>query len=395
MLQAVEPFQTDAVKRAPVSTVVDVAIVGGGPAGCAAAIALTRHNRQVIVLERSHYDTTRAGENLSASARPLLGRLGVLERIEAAGHLPSFGILAAWGEHAEQDSLHDPYGHGWHIDRQAFDLMMAHAASEAGSLVLCGAALKECKQSRDGHWRLTATLLDSTAVVEARFLVDATGRNSPGIRMWGGTRVVYDRLIGLLKVFQGGTRGPRDARTIIEAVENGWWYSVPLSGDRLLAGFLTDADQLGSAATKSDACFQESLCLTRWTQRRVAEYATQSAISIVPAFSYIRRDVIARNRLCVGDAASAFDPLSGSGLAKAMESSLRACDAIHAHLAGDEKALEDYGSWVAGRFAKYWERRSRYYCIEDRWPESPFWKRRGLETHKPKPLLRQTTRLIF
>ncbi|HEY0781575.1 MAG TPA: tryptophan 7-halogenase, partial [Thermoanaerobaculia bacterium] len=77
---------------------IDVCIVGGGPAGTAAALTLRRYSDlSVAVVERSAYDTVRYGETVPPTLQPLLRYLGVWEPFLAQRHLPAFGTSASWG----------------------------------------------------------------------------------------------------------------------------------------------------------------------------------------------------------------------------------------------------------------------------------------------------------
>ena len=74
----------------------DVAIVGGGPAGTAAALTLLRYSKlRPIVIERSSYDTWRVGETLSPGVFPLLQYLGAESLLGDQGQRPAYATSAA------------------------------------------------------------------------------------------------------------------------------------------------------------------------------------------------------------------------------------------------------------------------------------------------------------
>jgi flavin-dependent dehydrogenase len=74
-------------------TNVDVAVVGAGPAGAAAAILLAEHGLDVVVLDRAQLPRPKiCGEYLSPDAGRLLDRLGVLKAVETAGAAPLVGM---------------------------------------------------------------------------------------------------------------------------------------------------------------------------------------------------------------------------------------------------------------------------------------------------------------
>ena len=102
-----------------------------------------------------------------------------------------------------------------------------------------------------------------------------------------------------------------------------------------------------------------------------------SPIRIVSAASVLREPVHGPNWIAAGDAALAFDPLSGLGVHKAIESGLRSSAAITRYLEGDVEAMMEYENWTVESFRSYLSVRSQFYGSVERWPGSLFWERRG------------------
>lgn len=363
----------------PCSQRVNVLIIGGGPAGTAAAIALAKTGQTVAVLERSRYETTRVGETLAPAARVLLSELGVWERFQSDGHLPSPGIISAWGseELYENDFIFNPYGCGWHIDRRRFDAMLALAAKEVGASVYLSTRVVTCTQQPSGCWWIEALCDGLPISFQAEFLVEATGRTSSLAAKPATKRMIYDKLVGVIKFLT--INSPIlacDCRTLVEASKEGWWYSAVLPNNNLVVAYMTDTDLLPRKSIPLADFWQECLRKVPHTQARVESCLWNSSFHTVAAFSYRRNCVADHQWLAIGDAASAFDPLSSQGIYKALQSGITAARVIKASQSNCQASLNEYAAHVEKSFAEYLQMWAAYYNRERRWSDSVFWQRR-------------------
>lgn len=354
----------------------DVAVVGGGPGGCAAALTLRAcaPGLRVALVEASDYSAPRIGETLPPPAGQLLRHLGVWEAFAAQGHRPAFGTAAAWGdaEPADNDFFLRVHAVGWHLDRAAFDAMLCAQVESRGAVVLRGTRVAGAERA-DGGWRLR---LAGGGSLRARFVIDATGGAAHFARRHGGARVkVADRLAGFCRFFRE-TRAA-DPRTLVEAFAGGWWYTAALPDGLRIAACMTDTDLARGMGLETEGGWRAALS----DAPRVAEVLAGGVPYGEPVVRAARsrrlEPAAGDDWLAVGDAASAFDPLSSQGVLKALRSGI-----FGAYAAGDLLAKRDdagmrrYRLFVEREFEGYLGTRARYYAEEARWPDSEFWRRR-------------------
>jgi flavin-dependent dehydrogenase len=356
---------------------VDVAVVGAGPAGATAALTLARSGARVVMLERAERRAFRVGEGLPPAARPLLQSLGLWERFLAAGHLPSHGNRSAWGlpELRDADFIFDPHGHGWHLDRAAFDAMLVSAAEEAGAGR--GPATRVLGWE-PGHGTLRMHDGRGPVVLQARRVLDCSGRSSVVALGRGARRILHDRLVAVAALHRPEREGDRDSTTLVEAVARGWWYTALLPGGLRVFAYLTDGDLLDRDACRDRAGWLRLLAQTDHVGRLHERFGYEPATGpmVVPAGSSRLCPVAGEGWVAAGDAAVSFDPLSSQGILTAMSTGRQAAAAVLASLEGDRDATARYEAHVEELDREYLERRAWYYAAERRWPESEFWRRR-------------------
>lgn len=349
----------------------DVAVIGGGPAGAATALALRRHapDLRVALFEAGDYRGYRAGEVVANSARAALAELGVLSAVKALGFRPATSVLAAWetAQPVEQHGLFSARGAGWLVERTVFDRLLAELAAEHGALLRLGCRVGGLER-RGAGWRLVLAGGDACA---ARFLVLATGRSWGLARALGARVRVGDRLVGGLRLLPDRDDGYPGLA--VEATAEGWWYTAPLAGGRRVLAWMTDADL---ADLRDEAGWRRALESTELVRHCAPCTGAPLHAGLHPAASTRLEPAAGPGWLATGDAAAGFDPLSAQGVTKALRAGLFAAYAASDSLAGRDDATERYAHVASREAATYETARATVYQSARRWPDSPFWQRR-------------------
>ena len=352
----------------------DVAIVGGGPGGSATALSLRAHapSLSVVVIEASHYEALRIGETLPPPVRPILEHLGVWRAFQKQDHRKVYGTTAVWGGAAplHNDFIYMPSNTGWHVDRAAFDAMLARAAESMGVTLILDTRVHDVERARN-EWRLTVSTGNP---VSARFIVDATGGTAAVARRFGARFVEADQLVGIARFFESGGHDPR---TLVEAFEDGWWYTAGLPDGRCIVACMTDADLARRMRLRETEEWSRRLDAMPNVGAMARRNKPCSPLMVRPAASRRLEPAAGANWLAVGDSASRFDPLSSQGIVKALRSGIFGSYALSDLLTrDDDSGLDRYRRFVVEEFKSYAEVRTKYYREEQRWPRSEFWRRR-------------------
>ncbi|MGC5022937.1 hypothetical protein [Micromonospora sp. DT47] len=240
---------------------------------------------------------------LSGRATAALVALGWYDDIVARAR-PCDAILSRWAspEYVERTALLEPGGHGWIIDRSWFDPLVRRLAV------------------RDGVTRVaTSTQAPSTG---RRVL--ATGKHAPpdGMR-----RVLGPDRVALTAAGPTGAVRGLGHRLTVEAVAAGWWSAVD-DGVHVAVTYVTDPVVLRRHGGLDQAW--------RAVVRAAPGWLPADFRAIRPRVRPIRNRLQAglAGPVRVGDCALSVDPLSGHGLALALETGLRWHDS-------------DYPAWLA------------------------------------------------
>src|SRR4029077_4415293 len=159
----------------------DVVVAGAGPAGAVAAVRLARAGRRVLLADHPEAGC-KIGEALPGAAVRLLRALDLPAPAPQGPHAPISGTLSAWGspDFFGTDTLRDPYGAAWRLDRRRSAADLREAARGAGATAR-PAHLRQAVRGGDG-WRLQ---FDDGSEGPVRWIVAGT-RSHGGVARTGG-----------------------------------------------------------------------------------------------------------------------------------------------------------------------------------------------------------------
>lgn len=355
----------------------DFAVIGGGPAGLAAATLLARGGAGVVLVDAARARGPSAGEFIHPSVRSFVHRLAILPQRWEEAHLPVHGFVNGWASATSQetDFIFHPNGYALALDRRCFERQLFEAAVDCRADTRLGWVAQAIELCSDEQWRITLSDGNEVRHCKSRYLLLATGRKSFHPRV-NFRRRRFDRLAFL------AARVPRvsmDSRPFIECFENGWVYVTPVPGGASLIYVFFDARMgppcrrnVGSLRTTLACCARLSTLLLDVSGDQNEEVTWFAGT----AHSGLANPTAGKNWCLLGDIAESRDPLSASGVFNALQDASR----ISERLLRDDLTTAIREEMDASRqqsFAEYLKTRESYYAAETRWSGLPFWVAKG------------------
>jgi flavin-dependent dehydrogenase len=291
----------------------DVAIIGAGPAGSTLAALLASRGVDVALVDRDVFPRDKlCGEFLSYDALPVLEPLGIVDEIDRTG-APRIERCRIVARHAAYDFAFPRAARG--ISRLTLDHLLLKAAASRGATVFEGWTAASV------HPTITNAAGD---VIRARILVGAWGRwgRFDAQLARGFVRDREHRSFGFKRHYRPKT--PADPSVIdLYSFQQGYLGVSPVeSGVTNICG-LVHAQRLtghkGRWETFVDTIRAEEQRLE--TLFAVHQPAQDDFLSSEPVI-FRGRTVVEKGIFMIGDASGILDPLSGNGMAMAVQSAL-------------------------------------------------------------------------
>ncbi len=303
----------------------DCVVIGAGPGGATAAIALAQKQRSVLLLEKDSWPRDRP---CGGGVAPAAGQYFDFDLSPAVtSTLTQLRLSWKFSDLVDVDvQTAQPL---WSVNRRIFDDFLVQQAIAQGVTFKDNCPATRAQHSGD-HWTITTP----TGTFSARYLIGADGPTGPSARWLNldppdthlGAALVADGVVGDCAYFELG------------AVNNGFVWALPKGEQTWLCAATVRGKDVKEAKLQQ---------ILKYFAKHLKVTPTDQFQGMPLRLWDGDRPLHGNQGLLVGDAAGVSDPFSGEGVRQAIYTGTEAAKAIDSALAGEMEAIANYSQTIA------------------------------------------------
>ncbi len=352
----------------------DAVVIGAGVAGTCAALRLLGLGYRVAIVEQSDFPRFQIGESLSPGIWNIFQYLEAEHLLSHQHYIRNIPARVIWEQPAEKRMSASERGPGIVVDRGKLDAELLDLCRERGADVFQPAGIKHSKFAGN-EWHLEIKTKNEKHRLRSLFVFDARGRNGVPKK----DRIQTSPLSVAIWTHLPARYFPE--ATLIEALEEGWLWGSPLPNGEYRAMAFVDPDSVKSfpVAELLKSLLDKSLLFNTFNNLKLPNHFA------CPVQSFWNPNSWKKNYIHLGESAFTIDPLSSTGVEKAMRFSLQSVIAFNTIMKKRNRktAKVFYMEKLLNAVASHMRWTREFYSgsyIKD----SPFWTARRIHFSDPE-----------
>jgi flavin-dependent dehydrogenase len=317
---------------------VDVAIIGGGPAGSTAGALLKKYDPSlnVLILEREVFPRDHVGESHTPPISHILDEMGCWQDVENAGFPIKIGATYCWGKTRDLwdfdfvpphlcNSIQRPGKFegirrelAFQVDRAIYDEILLNRAQALGCDVRQNSRVSKVSVKGDEVVGLSVDGIDGEIIADT--YLDCSGhagvlRRAVNVEIECPTNL---RNVAVWEYWRNAKWaeeiGVGATRVQVMSVGYGWIWFIPLGPDRTSVGLVLPTEYLKRSGVTLAELYSKALAEQPFIVPLMVDAVPEGQIYTTKDWSFVAKKQCGTNWYLVGESSGFADPILAAGL---------------------------------------------------------------------------------